>query len=259
MRRSGGKSDLGQARTKQEDYIKSSYIDDKEKFFFCGIGDGSGSFNKEISPAAFALFEIEEHLKRIYAYDSVIFENNVQFFLQESFQVANRIMKTLPLGNSELYSGICCSITCLILNEETGEFVFAHCGNTRLYLLRKNKDGIHTIKQLTKDTTEAQKLVDIGEIIPDDYYFHPKNRTLTSCLGHFDEPFVQTFSSSFKNDDVILLTTDGIHNYIKPEFLMQLVLNSESAVDAASNLILGAHQEKSMDNTSAFILEYRTE
>lgn len=65
---------------------------------------------------------------------------------------------------------------------EKNEFVMAHVGDGRIYLIRNQK-----MQQLTKDHTEAQRLCDLGEITREQIFQHPDRDLLTSAIG-FENP-----------------------------------------------------------------------
>lgn len=248
----GGKSDVGFKRQTNEDYLKGVYLGSDKEYIFLGMADGAGSHSQELQPAVLVLNEIEIYLNRIYANNKELFKDNIEFFLQDALLNANRILGALKLGNDEYYAGYGSSVTCVIIDNKR-KFSFAHAGNTRLYLMRTDKEGNTTLKQLTKDGTKAQELVDTGSISAEEYYLHPDKLVMTNGIGILAEPFIQSFTSSLKDNDVLLLTTDGIHNAIKPEAIQRIVLASSDCISAADNLILGSAELKYIDNASALL------
>lgn len=248
----GGLTDVGFHRETNEDHIKAEYIDDTKKLLFASVADGMGSHNQDIQPAVLILNEITMHLKNAYSVKPDLFRENKLFFLQEALFHANRIIGAVKLGNEELFAGFAASVTCCIITED-GVFSFAHAGNTRLYLLR-TKNGDSNLLQLTKDATRAQILVDEGKLEPELYYSHQDRLALTSGIGVAADPFIQTFEGNLKENDVLLLTSDGIHYAIRPEGIKNVILASEGYEAAAANLITGAKEMKYNDNMSALLV-----
>lgn len=253
----GGRSDVGFRREINEDYIKVKWLGDKKEFLFAGIADGSGSHSQDLQPAVLVLNEIAISLDRIIESRKELFRDNIETFLSEAVYNANRILGGLKLGNNEYYAGFATSVTCMILTD-SGEFTFAHAGNTRLYMLR-TKNGSTSVKQLTKDNTRAQELVDGGKVPFEEYYFHPDRLNLTSGIGIFANPFVQVFSAGLKDKDVLLLSTDGIHYAIKPDAISRIIMASDSCESAAANLISGGIEMKYNDNMSAVVILYNSD
>ena len=93
-----------------------------------------------------------------------------------------------------------------------------------------------------------------GLITEEQYYTHLDRLVLTSGLGVLPKPRIQILEDiSLKKDDIILMTTDGIHYAIRPEALSDIVLQSGSCADAAKSLIEAAKLEKYADNMSVIV------
>ena len=132
---------------------------------------------------------------------------------------------------------------------------FVHTGNTRLYLIRRDSEGNAAIRQLTKDQTEAQILVDDGKISEEQYYFHEARSKLICPLGSFEIPKIDSFSSKIRKDCLFLLTTDGIHCAIRPEPMASLVLENPNFDDACVTLCNAAESLKANDDYGAILIQ----
>ncbi|MDR0287774.1 MAG: protein phosphatase 2C domain-containing protein [Clostridiales bacterium] len=248
----GGSSDIGYKRDVNEDYINIIELDDQTLFAI--IADGAGSKCSAIQPASIVSSETIQILRRVFASDKDLFLSNAGLFLRESMYTANRVLGAFKLGNEEMYAGFGASVTCCICTVD-GKFTFAHCGNTRLYLIRINqKDKVPTIKQITQDHTKARHLVDEGLLTLDHYHTHPDRLVITNSLGVIADPVIQVNSGTLKQNDILLLTSDGIHYALVPEAIMQLVVSSENCDGAATALIEASKIQKYPDNMSAMVL-----
>ena len=247
----GGKSDIGYERENNEDYIGAWELDDSTLFVI--VADGAGSKASTLQPASICVSDIYDSLKEAFTENKELFLSNVEFFLKFALERANKILGAFKYGNEELYAGFASSITCAVLWDD-GNFAFAHAGNTRLYLIRMNKDGIPSIRVLTRDHTVAQKLLDEGVLNPSQYHTHPDRLALISGLGVVTEPVIQTFQGSIKEQDFLLLTSDGIHYALRPEVMSDLIMASQNCDDAVDTLIRAAYSVKYNDNMSAMLV-----
>ncbi len=103
-----------------------------------------------------------------------------------------------------------------------GESVFwAHVGDSRLYLFRGDE-----LTQITEDDTMAGFLLTEGEITREEARVHPGRNFLFDFIGSggFEE---ETGSFALRKGDVLLLTTDGLHDRV-PEEKFVTVLRSNS-------------------------------
>jgi serine/threonine protein phosphatase PrpC len=106
-----------------------------------------------------------------------------------------------------------------------GETVFwAHVGDSRLYLFRGGE-----LTQITEDDTMAGFLLTEGEITREEARVHPGRNFLFDFIGSggFEE---ETGSFTVRKDDLLLLTTDGLHDRVPEEALVS-ILRSSSELD----------------------------
>lgn len=248
----GGASDIGYKREVNEDYINIVELDDKTLFAI--VADGAGSKCSAIQPASIVASEMLQILRRVFAENKDLFLSHMGLFLQEAIHTANRVLGAFKLGNEEMYAGFGASVTCCVCTAG-GKFTLAHCGNTRLYLIRINqKDKVPTIKQISQDHTKARRLVDEGLLTIEHYHTHPDRLVITNSLGVTTDPVIQINSGALKENDILLMTSDGIHYSIIPEAIMQLVVSSENCDGASAALIEASKIQKYPDNMSAVVL-----
>lgn len=250
-----GIADIGYGRTVNEDYMQVAPLD--EYVILAIIADGTASHNNELQPAMIVVNEIKSYITQMYKYPS-FFTENTKDILKDAILSANRIIAAFKMGNDEFFSGYAASVTAVVIDSRNNNLSFAHCGNTRLYLVRdkvgKDIAPIPTIRQLTKDHTKAQLLVDNGTILDTDYYFHPCRLEMTSGVGIVTNPMIQTFSADIQNRDLFLMSTDGIHYAIKQDALCNIICQSNNCDIGVNQLVQMAKELKNIDNMSAIIL-----
>jgi len=131
-----------------------------------------------------------------------------------------------------------------------GEAVFwAHVGDSRLYLFRGDE-----LTQITEDDTMAGFLLTEGEITREESRVHPGRNFLFDFIGSgkFEE---ETGSITLRKDDLLLLTTDGLHDRVPEETLVS-ILRSNSELDKRLNaLVSTALKESGKDNVTVVGVE----
>ena len=248
----GGITDTGYGRDINEDAISViNYAEDISLFI---IADGMGSQPSGIQPSSIVISEIEAVVRRLFENNRDALFNDPCLFLREALFMANRILGAFIISNEERHAGFGASVTCCLLHGGNS-FCFAHCGNTRLYLLREHpQDKSTQIRLLTRDHTKAIKLLDDGTITPEQYHTHPDRTTLTSGLGGYAFPEIQVFDSKLKQRDVLLMTTKGIHFSIRPEPMAEIIMASPNCESAVASLVQAGKMEKYVDNMSAIMV-----
>lgn len=243
----GAVVDIGVERENQEDFADFKEFEDGG--LICIIADGTGSKPNYPQPAPLVTTEIIEFISTLYNEHKELFIQNPSFFIRCAMLQANKLLGAFKMGNEEIYSGYAASVTCcILLPNET--LHIGHTGNTRLYVIRNGM-----LKQLTKDHTKASKLLDEGIIDLNTYHIHPDRLKVTSGLGMVVDPEIQILSGQFKANDLLLMTTDGVHYAIQPNAIANIVLNSADCQTATANLINAAKNIiKYPDNMSAMLI-----
>lgn len=128
--------------------------------------------------------------------------------------------------------------------------LIVHAGDTRCDLIRHGE-----IRQLTADHTVTARLVEIGELSPEEAAVHPQRSTLYRSLsaGRRAEPDVSI--EELEGEDWLVLTTDGVHGLIGPEHMLASVV--ESPTRAARALVADALLAGGHDNATALVIKAR--
>ena len=243
-------SDIGLNKELQEDIIY--HVEYGKNIHLFVITDGVGTVNEQMNPAAIACSEVSGYIKRVYEYDEDVLKENAEFILQMALYSANRVLGTFHLVNDEQYNGFGTSMTACLTYDK--KFSFAHCGNTRLHLIKVNKGGQPIINQLTLDHTEGFEKLARKEITEELYLTGLEKLKLTSALGVFSDPDIQTSTSRFEKNNIIVMTTDGIHYPLWQASILDLVLKAENTSSACKALIDAAKIMQYPDNMSAMVI-----
>lgn len=101
--------------------------------------------------------------------------------------------------------------TCVAALLAGGMLHFASVGDSRLYLLRRNR-----LERITKDHSVAQLMVDSGQLDEAAAAVHPDRNRLFQALGIEGELRVQASEEGIplSSGDVLLLCSDGFWNYL---------------------------------------------
>lgn len=101
--------------------------------------------------------------------------------------------------------------------------LLAHVGDSRCYRIRDGR-----FMQLTKDHSLVAELVRIGEITPEQARNHPYRNIITRALGTDDYVAVDAQDIPVEENDVYLLCSDGLSNYLEEDELLHAVQNQPS-------------------------------
>jgi protein phosphatase len=127
--------------------------------------------------------------------------------------------------------------------------VVAHIGDSRVYRLRGSD-----LVQLTHDHTFVQRLIDTGQITPDEAAVHPRRSVLMRVLGDVDaSPTIDVDIIALETNDVFMLCSDGLTGVV-PDEDIQSVLSKQGAPQTLANeLVTRSLAEGAPDNVTVVV------
>ncbi|NML52316.1 MerR family transcriptional regulator [Streptomyces sp. R302] len=125
----------------------------------------------------------------------------------------------------------------------------AHLGDSRAYLLRDGR-----LRQLTRDDTVVQELVDAGGLEPEEAAGRPDRAVLLKAVeGGGAAPALLVHE--VRAGDRLLLCTDGLSALLPPASLTRTFASAPTVADAASALVTLAHASGAPDNLALAVAE----
>jgi protein phosphatase len=125
-----------------------------------------------------------------------------------------------------------------------------HIGDSRVYLLR---DGI--LKQVTKDHTFVQKLIDAGRITEEEALYHPRRNVLLRVLGDSsEEPEFDVHQFEIEAGDRFLLCSDGLYGYV-PQTIMYENMRVADLEEASDLLVAETREYGAPDNVTVILID----
>jgi len=139
--------------------------------------------------------------------------------------------------------------TCAALALDEQFAHIAHIGDSRVYLIRGGR-----IRQLTRDHSRVQRMLDDGLITEEEAANHPDRDWLDRALGQREHilPDVLNDPIRFRQDDTFIVCTDGLTNLLRDEEIFRLV-QCAPASHACEALIEIANERGGNDNITVAI------
>jgi serine/threonine protein phosphatase PrpC len=167
--------------------------------------------------------------------------------LKSAAEIANERIWNHSQDNPEL-SGMGATLTAVLVQGTTA--YIAQVGDSRAYLMRRDQ-----IKQLTKDQSLAQMLVDSGAIKPEQMDSVPQN-VIMQAMG--TQPAVKVAMTAvelFRND-CLVICSDGLSNKVPPNELREMIQEVEDLTEACRLLIDKANERGGEDNITVIIARF---
>jgi len=131
-----------------------------------------------------------------------------------------------------------------------GQIHVAHVGDTRIYHLRRR--GLNT---LTQDQTEIAELIRKGIIRPGQARRYPRRNVLMSALTVNARYQLHLHSTSLKLGDRVVLTSDGVHERVMRQSMLNVSLKNQKIEDFVQEMEKKVIETTPVDNYSLLGLE----
>ncbi|MFF0468026.1 PP2C family protein-serine/threonine phosphatase [Micromonospora zamorensis] len=145
--------------------------------------------------------------------------------------------------------GMGTTLTALLFARTGSCLALAHVGDSRAYLFR---EGV--LKQVTRDDTFVQMLVDQGVITADQASSHPRRAVVTQALqGDEVSPSYATMVP--RAGDRWLLCSDGLSNVVRPDTLTEVLTGYPERSECVGKLIDLALHAGAPDNVTVVVAD----
>ncbi len=123
-----------------------------------------------------------------------------------------------------------------------------HVGDSRAYVIYDNN-----IDLITKDHSLLEKLLDCGEVKPEEAKNHPQRHVLTRAVGIDNYLEVDLYNLELAPGATLILCTDGLTNQVSDEELKTECLKQLNPQQMAENLVKLANDRGGFDNITVVI------
>ncbi|MGH2524520.1 MAG: PP2C family protein-serine/threonine phosphatase [Anaerolineales bacterium] len=159
----------------------------------------------------------------------------------DAMEAANRAVNaTVPEGGTTL--------TCALTIGE--HVVLSHVGDSRAYIITDD-----SFEQVTRDHSLVQRLVELGQLSPDEAAAHQQKNVLYKAIGQGDGLEVDLDSRRLSPGTMLLLCSDGLWGYVPDERMLEIIRQSASPQEACETLVAAANAAGGPDNITALIVK----
>ena len=170
--------------------------------------------------------------------------------IKDSIEKANAAILERAREDLSLF-GMGCTLNAIVYCEPKSKVFYANVGDSRLYMISKKE-----IKQMTKDHSYVQMLLDNKEITPEEAEHHPQKNLITKALGVKDDIQGDIFERRLysKAEIYFLLCSDGLHGLVSKDILQEVALAKMSIEEKVFTYIRLANEAGGYDNISVILL-----
>lgn len=233
------KTDIGKTRESNQDAFDTGYFNDGT--VWAVVCDGMGGVSGGQVASSLCIDKTVNAIKRSYRENMTV--NNVKNMLVSAINAANSYVFDESLKDRDL-KGMGTTIVAVVIVNNIA--VVAHVGDSRAYIIN------NTIKQITKDHSFVQLLVDNGRITPEEAENHPDKNIITRAIGIEGFVDVDVDIVDIKDEDILLLCTDGLNGYVKDDDIFKTV--KEYGDSSTEKLVETANLNGGHDNITVVLI-----
>ncbi len=235
------KTDIGALRERNED---SYFVDHENRLF--AIADGMSGHARGDIASRLALQIFEEWVAETPNPASDLGPIKRLDILENLAIEANRRVYTMG-QDSHQYHRMGTTLTAGFVTPSY--LAYVHVGDSRLYVLHND-----ILTQITTDDSLVQKMIEKGDITPEEGRVHAKRNIITQAIGLAEVVSLTTDVCPLSAGDIVLACTDGLHDLITDDTETCDIISSASTLEEASeNLINKALAYGGTDNVTVLL------
>ncbi|MBU0505978.1 MAG: Stp1/IreP family PP2C-type Ser/Thr phosphatase [bacterium] len=242
-----GLSDVGKKRTRNED---SFLVSDDLNLYV--VADGMGGHSGGEYASRLAVATIEEVLSSMNTDPEATVISGVN---SEETEFGDRLKYAIEVAGQKIFDqalydpdlkGMGTTITSVLIDEKTA--YVANVGDSRVYLAREGEK----LEQLTQDHSLVSEQMQAGLISETDAKKHKLKNIITRSVGYQEEVEIDLKKVDIKENDKILLCSDGLTNMLDDEEINEIVLTN-NVQTACRKLIKEANNNGGDDNITVVV------
>lgn len=249
----GEASDIGNLKTLNEDKILVKVAkDNKELYGLFIVADGMGGLSYGEKVSELAITELKNwwdtELVHMMKENKRKLLKDINTAIKTKMYVINQMILDYSINfNKKL------GTTLSILFIYKDKYSISHIGDSRIYKFNRK------LSKLTNDHTWVAEQVRQGNLSVIEAKNHLRSHVLLQCLGLNEEIKIYNKTGKVKKDDIFVLCSDGIYNYLAEEVFIDnlkvLNKNYNDIQNVANNIISKVKEGKAKDNASIIIVK----
>jgi PPM family protein phosphatase len=149
----------------------------------------------------------------------------------------------------DLWAGGNVGATLVLALIRSSQALLAHLGDSRIYLHRAGK-----LEQLTRDHSQAQQMLDRGELTPTEAFAARTRCGPSRYLGMPGKAVADTQLLALQAGDRLLLCSDGLCEMLLDEDIVAILNKTADGEEACQKLVAAANAAGGHDNITVLLI-----
>ena len=237
----GARSETGYVRNENQDRMSCVRTPLGDVYI---VSDGMGGHRGGALAAQLTVEALTQTLSHMHSISSVPAE------LKHALEEANKIVYERGHSADTETQGM--GATAVVVFVARSQALVAHVGDSRAYIFTQGE-----LRQLTKDHSRVQRMVNVGMLTAAEAASHPDASILERAIGVSPDVTVDISSwIPLYEGDQILLCSDGLHGYVPDNEIGAILATQATPQELANQLVNLALQKGGEDNITVQLIEY---
>ena len=235
-------TDRGCVRSQNQDTYKTAQLD--KNTLLCVVCDGMGGAKSGNVASQMAAEVFIEEVQRSWM------AGMTKERTSQVMQAAVRLANTTVFDQSrqfEEFQGMGTTLVAALIQGKLATVV--NVGDSRAY--KVDRDGI---RQITKDHSMVQLMVDRGELTPEMAKTYPGKNLITRAVGTESTVVTDVFQLEVEKDDCLLLCSDGMSNMMDDQEILFEVVHGVNKEGCCQRLLDIAMGRGAPDNVTSVLI-----
>ena len=235
-------TDPGCVRTENQDAYITEQLDGA---LLCAVCDGMGGAKSGNVASALAAEIFAQAVKSLWK--PGLEQKDVDTLLLNAVKVTNFTVYDQAVSFED-FAGMGTTLAAMLV--ESNRITVVNVGDSRVY--RVNAEGI---RQVTKDHSLVQMMIDRGELTPEQGRSYPGKNMITRAVG--TEPTVQSdlFHMDPQWGEILMICTDGLTNLVEDQEILFEIMYNEDRQACCRRLLDIAISRGAPDNVTCILVQ----
>ena len=238
-----GLTDPGCVRTQNQDSYQIEELDRNTKL--CVVCDGMGGAKSGNIASTLAIDVFVQEVKR--SWNASMTRTNIDQVLRGAVKLANFTVYD-QAAQFEDFTGMGTTLAAALISGKNVSVV--NVGDSRVYAITASG-----IRQITKDHSLVQMMVERGELTPELARTYPGKNCITRAIGTDTVVECDLFHTTLDRGDCLLLCSDGLSNMMDDQEILFEVVHGVNKQQCCQRLLDIAKNRGAPDNVTSVLIQ----
>lgn len=234
-------TDTGLVRTENQDAYTVEVLDG---YTVCVVCDGMGGTNGGQIASSIAVKTFMRELRELVK--GGMTAQQLEQAAAFSVSKVNETIRSAAAENAD-YEHMGTTLVAAIARDDLA--MVCNIGDSRAYLISRGG-----IRQITKDHSLVENMVEHGELTPEEARHHPQRNLITRALGPDKNVQMDGFPVSWNKGEFLLLCSDGLVNTVSDQEILFEVIHGNDLDGCLDRLLTVAKERGAPDNITAILM-----